>query len=306
MVAARTTADLLSEVNDQALLPSTDGRLTDAQKLARADHVMDTLIAQLQIGARDQRMTRTYEDTSIASGTFLYALPERALAAGVTDIVIVQGTTEEYSAPEIDQSDAWRFRNQHGGWNSPYAYTWQGDQLELLPHPNTTGYTLRVYYPEQPSKLVTTSSCAVVSSTTSTTITTTATVPTAWSASETLDIVSHRPNGKARGVDLAGTSISGTSITISAGVPSTVVANDFVCLDGETCVPPIPRTLWPVLVAGTTLEVLRALGDSLVPDAERRVAEAVATARDLLNPRSRGATKKIIAYNSPLRRGWRR
>lgn len=304
MVAARTTAALLSEVSDQALLPSTDGRLTSAQILARADHVMDTMIAQLQVGARQQRMTRTFADTSIASGTYLYALPERALASGVTDIVIVSGT-EEYHAPEIDQSDAFRFRSQHGGWNSPHAYCWQGDSLELLPHPTEGTYTLRVYYPEQPSRLVLTSACAVVASATATVITTTATVPTAWSASETLDVVSHRPNGKPRGIDLAGTSISGTSVTISAGVPTGTMAGDFVCLDGESCVPPIPVTLWPVLVAGTTLEVLRALGDPLVADARERLAEAVVIARDLLSPRSRGTTKKIIAYHSPLRRGWR-
>lgn len=304
MVAARTTADLLSEVKDQALLPSTDGRLTDAQILTRGDHVMDTLIAQVQVSARQQRMTRTYADTSIVSGTSLYAIPERALAAGATDIVIVSGT-EEYHPPEIDQSDAWRYRSEHGGWDSPYAYCWLGDTIELLPHPEESTYTLRVYYPEQPSRLVTTSSCAVVASKTATVITTSATVPTAWGSSETLDIVSHRPNGKPRGVDLAGTSISGTSVTVSAGVPSTVVAGDFVCLDGTTCVPPIPQTLWPVLVAGTTLEVLRALGDPAASDAERRLAESLVTARDLLSPRSRGQTKKIIAYHSPLRRGWR-
>lgn len=306
MVAALTTDDLLNEIKDQVQLPSTEGRLTDAQILKLASEVLRTECAALLVSTRQQRLVTAASDVSIVSGTYLYALPERALAAGVTDVLIVDGD-DEYSAPEISIADAWRYRQSHGGWDSPYAYCWRDDDIELLPHPEESSYSLRVLYPRGLMRLVTVASCARVSSKTGTTITTAASVPSTWASSETLDIVRGSPNGQPRGIDLAGTSISGTSITISAGVPSTVVAGDYVCLDGETCIPPVPDAVWPVLVSASAREVSVALGDGPLElqTAERRADRQFAAARTLLTPRSRGASQKIIARGYGSRRGWR-
>jgi hypothetical protein len=320
MVAALTTDDLVTEVRDEALLPDTDGRLgateaaTDVAICRLASRVLRTVCAELVVGARAQRWTTDLLNSGggtaqvIVSGTYLYDIPTRALAAGVSDVLIlsVDGSTiTEWSAPEVPAAEAWRYANNHGGWDSPYAYCWRDDQIELLPHPTATEYLVHVYYPRGLLRLVPTASCALIASKTATTITTSATVPSGWASSETLDIVRGSPNGQPRGIDQAGTSISGTSITISAGVPSGTVAGDYVCLDGETCVPPVPDVVWPVLVDGAALEVLRAIGDPAgTQDAERRLGESVRSARALLEPRSRGASKKIVARYSPLRRGW--
>lgn len=311
MVAALTTDRLVDEVRDQACIPDVDGRLgsteaaVDAAILRLASNVLRTHVADLLIGSRAQRWTQAASDQAIASGTHLYAMPERALAAGVADVLITDGTSE-WSAPEITLAQAWRYRVDHGGWDSPYAYCWRDDEIELLPHPTAGGHSLRVLYPRGLLRLVTVASCALVASTGATSITTDADVPSAWSSSETLDVVRGGPNGAPRGTDLAGTSISGTSITVSAGVPSTVAAGDYVCLAGETCIPPVPDVAWPALVAGASLEVLRAIGDPAgVPDARERLAEAGLRAQKLLTPRSRGASRKIVARGYGTRRGMR-
>lgn len=304
MVAALTTDDLIAEVKDQALLPDADGRLTTAQMLRLGDRVMRTIVSDVVVSSRGGWwVTVAGTDTAIVAGTATYALPTRALAEGTASLVIVDSGGVEFEAPEIPLGEAHRYRRARGPWDSPYAYAWRDDRVELLPTPTAGGYSLRVYVPRRPSRLVAVSSCALVSSTGATTITTAATVPTAWASSEVVDVVSG-VNGRARGEDLAGTSIATTNVTISAGVPSGTVSGDYVCLDGTTCVPPLSEVVWPVLVDGLTLEVLRALDDSTGP-AEVRLRESVARARNLSEPRGRGAAHKVVARNHPVRSGWR-
>jgi hypothetical protein len=139
-----------------------------------------------------------------------------------------------------------------------------------------------------------------------TTLTTAATVPSTWSSSETIDIISGRPNGAPRAIDQAGTSIATTNVTIAAGVPSGTAVGDYVCLDGETVIPPVPDVVWPVLVAGSSVEVLRAIGDpGGTAEARDRLGECITRAKALLSPRSRGASQKIVARGYGTRRGWR-
>ena len=304
MVAALTTADLLSRVKAHAQLPTTEGRLTDAEILALADEVLRTTCSDLLVGARSQWWTTAAADVSIVSGTYLYAVPERALAEGVSDVLITDGT-HEWSAPEVTLAEAWRYREGHGGWDSPHAYVWRDERLELLPHPTATAYSLRILYPRRPSRLVTVASCAVVSSSTSTSITITTASPSGWASSEALDVIS-ATTGRQRGVDLAGTSIGATNITLSAGVPTGTAAGDYVALDGETCVPPLPEPVFDVLTAATTLEVLMAIGDSDgLQAAGLRLQQRISRAQSLLSPRSRGASRKIVAHGYGTRRGRR-
>lgn len=306
MVASKTTTDLLSAVRLRAQLPDADGRISSAEILDLACEALDTTLADMLLSTRTQRWTSQASDVSIVSGTYLYAIPERALAAGVTDVLITDGT-DEWSAPELSIADAFLYRQSGGEWDSPYAYCYRDDKIELLPHPTSSSYSLRVLYPRTPPTLVLTTACNIVSSKTATTITTTSTV--VFSSTATLDIIpatmnSHEP----RGTDLAGTSIATTNITILAGVPSTTVAGDYVVTAGTTPVIPLPRSLWWPLVRETSLLVIASLGDSEHAQLEGAVSDRVMkAARSVLEPRSRGATPKIVARQSPLRikRGFR-
>lgn len=308
MVASKTTTDLLTAVRLRTQLPDADGRLSSTEILDLAAEALNTTMTDMLLATRTQRWTSAASDVTIASGTYLYALPARALASGVTDILITDGTTE-WSAPEIPIADALYYRQGGGEWDSPYAYCWRDDKIELLPHPSTSTptYYLRILYPRTPPQLVLTTACNIVSSKTATTITTTATV--VFSSTATLDIVPSTTNShEPRGTDLAGSSISGTSITISAGVPSTTVAGDYVATAGTTPVIPLPTSLWYPLVRETALLVIASLGDAEHAQLEGVVTDRVMkAARGVLEPRSRGATPKVVARQSPLRirRGFR-
>lgn len=301
MVAALTTADVLARVKALAQLPAADGRLSDAELLGIADEVLRTTCADLLMGARGQWWTVAASDVTIASGVAAYALPERALSEGLADVLIVQGTSQ-WSAPEIPLEQAWRYRKAHGGWASPYAYCWRDDVIELLPTPTDSSYALRVLYPRRPSRLVTVASAALVSSSTTSTIVV-ASVPAGWGGSQLVDVVSGT-SGRLRGQDLPA-SIASTTLTLTT--PDGTVAGDYVCLDGETCVPPLPETVFDVLVASTTLETLMALGDPEgVGAAQVRAQARIARAQSLASPRNRGASRKIVAHGYGTRRGVRR
>lgn len=313
MVAAFTADDLLTRVQDDLTLPDADGRLgataaeRNAAQLRFADRVMRQQVAGL-ISSPRQGVWMRAASTAIVSGTSRYALPVRALGETLEDVAIVDATVSPealWSAPEIETHDRWRFTRARGPWDSPYAYAWYDNAVELLPHPTETRYTLRVLYLMRPSRLVTVSLCAQVASTTSTTITAAATVPSGWGSSETLDVVDGS-TGRLHQIDAAGTSISGTSITISAGVSSDIAAGDYVCLAGQTCVPGVSESLYDVLVDGTSLAVARAILDPEdVADAERRLAESMSHAGALIKPRSRGAVRKLVPHYAPHRRGRR-
>lgn len=301
MVAAMTTTDLLGRVRAQAQLPSADGRLTDAELLALADEVLRTTCADLLVGARGQWWTTAATDVPITSGVASYAMPERALAEGLSDVLVVQGTSQ-WSAPEIPLTEAWRYRTTHGGWASPYAYAWRDDVVELLPTPTDSSYSLRLLYPRRPSRLVTAANCARVA-TTGTTSLVVASVPSGWTSAETVDVIGGA-NGRPRGQDLIA-SLASTTITLA--VPTGTAVGDYVCLAGETCVPPVSEVLFDVLTTSTVFRVLAAIGDPEGMSAASVIAQAaVARATSLVSPRNRGASRKIVAHGYGTRRGRRR
>lgn len=304
MVAAKTTADLLTEVRDETQLPDADGRLDSDGILRLASRRLSGSIADLLVSLRQERWVTTQADTTISSGTATYRVPSRALAAGVADIIVRETASgSEWSAPEIPAEERWRHSDgQRGRWRSPYGYAWQGDHIVLLPTPDTTGYTLRIRYPRQPARLVQTTAAASVSSKGASTIVV-ASVPSAFGSAATVDVVEGTPHGDVLMSDASAT-ISSTTLTIAAGVDTEVAAGDYVCLAGQTCVPPIPESVWPLLVAETSLAVLRAIGDdAAIPHAERTVMEALAHVRNVLAPRNRGERQMVINRSSSLRAG---
>lgn len=302
MVAAKTTDDLLTEVREEAMLPDADGRLDSAGILRLASKRMSTAIADLLVSLRQERWVTTQSDTTITSGGASYRVPPRALATGVADVLIVDGS-DVYDAPEISAEERWRYTDgARGAWRSPFGYAWEGDKIVLLPTPQTSGYSLRIRYPRQPARLVPTDECVQVKSVTSTTFDANTTVPSTWGPSEILDFVRGRMGADVLATDVT-TTYSAPNFT-PATMPSELAAGDYACLAGETCVPAIPESVWPVLVAETSLACLRAVGDPEgIADAERNVIEATTRARRILAPRNRGERKMLVARDSALRGG---
>lgn len=171
-----------------------------------------------------------------------------------------------------------------------------------VPDANSSRFSLRVRYPRQPSRLVPVAECALVSSVASNVITVAA-VPSAWGAAETVDTIQGVPHADALGLDQSAT-ISGSDITIAAGVSSELAAGDYVTLAGETCVPPVPEVVWPALTSATSVDVLTSIGDEAHSSSQMsKAGRQFSRAKRLLTPRNRGEREVIQNHNSAARAG---
>ena len=304
-MAVWTTDDLVAEVKLRCGWPSAGGFMTDSEILTIADSEMSGTVAPLIRRAREEFWVVSAPDVAIESGVSEYRVPSRALGSALRDVLIVDGD-KMYSAPELPPEEEWRYKTTCGPWNSPFGYFLQGSYIQILPTPTTASYSLRLKYYRRPSKLVPLASAAKVSSAGGTTITTAATVPSAWGTSESVDIIDSLSPYDSLGDDLAGTSIATTNVTISAGVPSTVKAGDYVSLEETTPVPQIPDAVRPVLVLATMRGCLDAAGDNEdAAKAEAQLTRQSARIGGLIEPRVTGERPVVVNRYSALRGGGR-
>lgn len=303
MVAAVTSDALLARVKRAAMMPTADGRLTDAEILTALDDVIDTQLGRAVYDADDGRWVETAADVAVTAGRSDYRLPERAWADGIRQVMLVDPTTgTEIPLDYVDLADAYELRNA-GVWAAP-AYTLVADAIRLLPTPADSAYSLRVAYLRQPSRLVAVSACALVSTVSSSTIGAAAALPSSMSGTEVVDVV-RGTNGRVLETDVTVTA-STPNLTRGAGAWGTsgigaIVAGDYVCLAGETCVVPVPRVAIAYLVELGARQVCIDLGDA--EGARDRAATAEEARKDMeqgIAERSR-TRPAVINRFSPLR-----
>lgn len=299
MVAAFTSDDLLSRIKARCSIPATEGRLSDAEIFAICDDVMLTSVGRDIYDADDGRWATTAADVAITASTATYRIPERALGSNIDRVSFVDTAGNEWPANYVDRSEIplW---NWGGNSATQFSeYTIDGDFVRVLPTPSQSSGYIRIRYQRDPSALVAVSACGLISSKTTTTIVIAAS-PSAFGTTLTVDVVEGTTSGDVI-MQSASATRSSTTITIAAGVNTEVAANDYVCLAGQTCVPPIPRVAFPWLAVKASHEVMNALGDFEGARAlEATVALRRQEARDLLAERSR-TRPKVINRNSPLR-----
>lgn len=302
MVAAITADQLLSRIKARAQVPANDGRLTDAEIYSICDDLITTQLGRAVYDADDGRWIKTADDVSITSGTHSYRMPDRAWASGVDQVLLVTSSGDQTPLDYVDRSAIWEWE-QGGIWASP-RYTIVGDVIRLLPTPTDSSYSLRVRYVRRPSRLVGTSSCAQISSLTSTVITASS-VPSAWTSSETIDVVEVNHNVEALEDDVAVT-ISGSGLTRASGTFTTsgaygIAASDYACLAGTTCVVQVPDVAIGYLAELATRDVCIALGDREGADMRASTAERARSDMEQAMAERSATRPKVIPSNSPLR-----
>lgn len=301
MAATAITAnELLARVKARAQVPSADGRLTDAEILALLDDLIRTSCGREVFAADDGRWVKTASDEALIANRATYRLPDRALAAGVDEVLIVNSAGDAYQLDYVDRSDVWEFGSATG---IPCAFALLGDVVHLLPTPVDAAYSLRVRYIRRPSKLALTTACVAITAVSSTTLT--GTIPSTWTSPTTIDVVESTNNVEALEDDVAVT-FTGSTITRSSGTWTTtgayaVAIADYACLAGTSCVVQVPDVAIAYVADLGARDVCAALGDrdgaaASAELAEQRRREMIATMAE----RSR-TRPKIVQRNSPLR-----
>jgi hypothetical protein len=318
-VIAKTTADLISEARARTAAPATDGLVSDSELLSLADQEMRSEVAQILIAARSEYWLEE-STASITSGTATYRIPDRALGMGMRDVTIYDANDNEWNLIQVpaDRRYLYSTPNLSG---APSAFTLENGELTLLPTPSSSDWTLRLRYYVMPPRLVQTSEAARISSAGSTTtltlIVTTTPPSTVTTVGALVDIVRGGGMFETLYADRVVAGWASPTLTLESTTPiataqiaTSTTQNqraDYLCPSGQTVFPPLPDTLWPVLVAATCRAYCEAIGDARALEiADAMFARKVAAARSMLTPRVDGEEVRIVPLHTPLRGGRRR
>ncbi len=293
-----TTTALLASIKRRGMFPSNTDTFSTTDFLAIATEELQNNIFDLLISVRHEEYGVADYDQTVVAGTATYAMPARA-AGDKLRAVQIAGSDGLYRPLQRFEPEQ---VHQYGASGSVEGYVFQDNSVILVPTPAAAGDTLRQKYYRRPNALVLPAAVATISSIDAgrTVITTTATIPATFAASLRMDIIDNNPGFRTLVMDaLTTNTTSGTLISVTAALPASVTAGDYVCLAGESPVVQAPVELHPLLAQRSVAKILEALGDAKAKIAKDACAEMRAEAITFLGPRSDGSPKYIINRNGP-------
>ncbi len=282
-----TSDELLTAVRDSATLPTWDEG-ADARLLRLLNREQGLWLTKLLTSCREEYRTTTL-DITVVDGQLRYDIPTRAIASGIKMLQSVNNS-DIWLLTELRPSDIpWLYQQ----WVSPARQFYlERNQIVFYSQPPTG--TLRVFYPMRLGTLVLVASARTISAKASTTFTLSSTI-----ASGTYDFIDANPQFDTLAQDQAVT-VSSTTGTISAGVPSRVVNGCYMAAAGTTPVCQAPLELHSLLALRVAYVTLQAKGDPQAPALLDQLKSSTDAAMALLEPRP-SKPRSIINYNGP---GW--
>jgi hypothetical protein len=244
-----TTTDLVSLIQLMGNVPISNTTFSNTSLLSLADIEIQTAIMK-QLKATDEGYFQTnIEYTMNASG--FYPIPSDSTASTVYALQIRNGQAIwPLTRQEVQEMTTTTFPST-GNW----SYQMQSNTFQVLP--NTFSGVLRVVYERRPSNLVAVTSCAQVSSIVGQVITV-GSLPSAWVVGTVLDLQMAQPHFDVLST-VTITAINGVNVTVSGDV-SDLSVGDFLCYQGQTCVPQIPVEFRPLLAQRVVCKIYERQG----------------------------------------------
>jgi len=172
--------------------------------------------------------------------------------------------------------------------------------------PNLSGEVVMWYF-RIPSQLVETTDCAQITDITGTTITCSS-VPSTFSTSTELDIVSQNPGFNVLLKDTMPSSVSGVTIVFDE-IPDTVAVGDWICSAGKSCVVQCPLEWVEVLVQRVACKIYEIQGYAgKLKNSKAVLDEMMKETMNLVSPRTQENSKVISGGGSllsPQTIGWK-
>lgn len=311
--------ECLQRLRLNATLEDSATDYPDSILLAELNDSLSTTFEQMIVAAKAGYWVHQ-SFVTVTSPQPKYRIPSRACVQGLLTVDLGVGSNPFYSRlHEVSEAHAAMFEATPTTLSTPGAFVVRGDQVVLLPNPNTTTYTLRMTFFRRPSRLVAQQSSTLNSGTSRgkvLSIDTTArqavvdaipfdmeavsggaVVPSAIVSGVSLVDVVH-PNGwhELAAMDLAQT-YSGTTITFGGTDDlSEIAIGDFVRAREQTDWPQLPSDFHRCLVDVTTVKVLaqRNMTDK-ASDFAQSVSADIQRFADILEPRVKSSALTIKA-----------
>jgi len=294
---AKTGDDLLSAVQLTITMPNNQVLLTDERVLHFANDEMYSSVQEGILSLRQEYFVYLDESDQTVVDQANYDIPYRAIGRTLRDLKVKDSnSTNVFNCTQIALEDAHIFQNS----SNMFGYYFQGDQIHMVPAPNSTAFYLMKYYLLRPNRIVQTTDAGQVQGIAGNVITLDA-VPSTFTANTSVDFIQGKQGNRTLAMDQTITNVSGLQVTISTP-PSSLVVGDYVSLAEETPVIQLPDEAFTYLVMLTAKRCLYAIGDY---EGMKAVDEQIPEKRSLLEkalaPRNEGATTKIVGRSGLLR-----
>jgi hypothetical protein len=239
-------------------------------------------------------------DYTYSSSQTVYAIPPRAVGGKLRDVVFVDNSGNEIAIPRL------RPEQIKGGSQSiryspaPWGFYLANNSIVLYVGASGTtpaAYpTLRLKYLRRPNILTLQANAGQILAINGN-VATLDNVPTTWTTSTVVDVISNTPHFSSIADDKTITLISGFDVTFSA-IPAAAAVGDWVAVSGYSPIPQIPVETHLLLAQYGAAKTLEAMGDG--EGVQIALAKAEAMKKDFLmivSPRVEGSVIKLYSNN---------
>ena len=321
-----TTTNLVSDIERKCFIPTSQVTFSTADILAMADEELQIGVVPLVMRARSEYFVN-YLDTTIQGTELGFDIPTRAIGGTLREVTIISNpgsvdTPNERKIPQLAAEDA-PYNNNFNNFLGLQAFYIRNNQVILSPNASAFGgdIILRQYYFLRPNKLVevnqTSQIISIFENVATVNIIPTTFFPAGYNSQSgtfdiTVDIIKGTPGFSTLGMDQVVT-VDPVALTITFSQDladyGTAGANvgDYVCLQGETCIPQIPVELHTLLAQRTAVKILESLGDEKnLQLAAAKLKEMEHSIMGMITQRVEGNAKKIVNNYSVLNKPFRR
>lgn len=249
---------LIKRVRRSAFIEDTAVDWTDADIVEELNDVMTQLYARSVVNG-DQGHWQMTEYTALVPGQRSYRLPARAVVGTVIRSQLSgPGDVQWWPIEDMTEADALRYENVTDD-SQGYRKIIRGENIYLLPPPQSSGNVMRTHYAIRPSRMCLPqgANAGVISNINPSTRVVTVSVAvqsvseagsaSAYTGTQKIDII--RVGGWHK-VQWTGTAtLSGTSVTLALDPSGLDEANDLSCIAIGDVVRAADQTDWPALPA---------------------------------------------------------
>jgi len=288
---------LCAQIRRIESIPTSNNTFTDTDLAELLNIEFQSAIVPLIQSTREEFFV-TSRDFTVTLALPTITIPSDAIGMRLRDVAIVDTATNQLTyLPRISPEEL-----TYG--TSLYGYTIIGNSL--VTHITNPSATIRVSYFKRPGDL-STAYGVILSKGTSNTLVMNA-LPTGWTTSTVVDIISGNSPFAIVNSLTAITTIAGATITVSAGAYALASVGDYVAVTTTSPVPQyIPIEAHYLLIQGAAVRCLEALGDREGwKVAANKYTVMSHDLLNLINPRVESQSKKIIPRNNiarAIRRG---
>lgn len=291
--------DLVTSVKRRCNVPTAQVTFQLADFLALADEEIRCKLVPLVLKHMEEFYVAPPLDQAIVSNQATYAIPTRAIAMALRDVMLVSSADPDTRVPleRLNPEDLYtgisgnvRYLIKKNG------FYLQGNSLILYPTPIQGAGNLRMLYCMRPNQLVDVATCGLITGiNTGAKQITVSVLPSNITTSTLVDFVKAQPGFECTAIDQTITNIASTTLTFGVTLPTNLSVGDYVCQAQQSCVVQVPAELQPLLFQYVVVRVLSAQGDNTNLKAAIAELESLEKAAGLLlAPRVTGKTKRVV------------